>query len=121
MVFRCSFSGELWKYSGESSWWFIRLPVEDSEDLEQFCSHLKRSFGSIRVTASIGETSLQTSVFRDNRSNSYLLPVKANVRSKEKLFETNSYELLFPLSSITLLKMMPNSDMQCEINPIQAR
>jgi hypothetical protein len=77
----------------ESSWWFISLPVEDSEDLEQFCSHRKRNFGSIRVTANIGETSWQTSVFRDTKSNSYLLPVKANVRSKEKLAEKNSYEV----------------------------
>jgi hypothetical protein len=93
MVFRCSFSAELWKYGGESSWWFISLPVEDSEDLERFCSHRKRNFGSIRVTANIGETSWQTSVFRDAKSNSYLLPVKANVRSKEKLVEKNSYEV----------------------------
>lgn len=93
MVFRCSFSGKLWKYGGESSWWFISLPVEDSEDLEQFCSHRKRNFGSIRVTANIGETSWQTSVFRDSKSNSYLLPVKANVRYKEKLVENNSYEV----------------------------
>lgn len=69
------------------------MPVEDSEDLEQFCSHRKRNLGSIRVTASIGETSWQTSVFRDTKSNSCLLPVKANVRSKEKLVEKNSYEV----------------------------
>ena len=93
MVFRCSFSAELWKYGGESSWWFISLPVEDSEHRERYCSHRKRNFGSIRVTASIGEMSWQTSVFRDTKSNSYLLPVKANVRNKEKLVEKNSYQV----------------------------
>jgi hypothetical protein len=93
MVFSCCFSGELWKYGGESSWWFISLPVEDAEDLERFCSHRKRNFGSIRVTATVGETSWQTSLFRDTKSNSYLLPVKASVRSKEKLVEKISYEV----------------------------
>ncbi len=93
MVFRCSFSGELWKYGGESSWWFISLPVEDAEDLEKFCSHSKRNFGSIRVTVNIGQSCWQTSVFRDSKSNTYLLPVKAEVRSKEKLVENNSYEV----------------------------
>jgi hypothetical protein len=93
MVFRCSFSGELWKYGGESSWWFISLPVEDSEDLERFCAHRKRNFGSIRVTANIGGTSWQTSVFRDTKSNSYLLPVKAHVRRKEQLVERSYYEV----------------------------
>ncbi len=33
MMFRCEFSGELYKYGGEASWWFIRLPVEDAEIL----------------------------------------------------------------------------------------
>jgi hypothetical protein len=93
MTFSCCFSGELWKNGGESSWWFIRLPVEDAEDLERFCSHRKMTFGSIRVTATIGATSWQTSVFRDTKSNSYLLPVKANVRSKEKLVEEITYEV----------------------------
>lgn len=93
MIFRCTFSGELWKYGGESSWWFISIPVEDSEDIERFCSHRKRNFGSIRVTATIGKTSWQTSVFRDTKSNSYLLPVKANVRVKEQLVNGKFYDL----------------------------
>ena len=93
MGFRCSFNGKLWKYGGESSWWFVSLPVEDSEDLERFCAHRKRSFGSIGVTATIGATSWQTSVFRDTKLNCYLLPVKAAVRSKESLTENSSYEV----------------------------
>ncbi len=92
-MFRCQFSEVLWKYGGESSWWFIRLPVEDAEDLERFCSHRKRNFGSIRVTVTIGKTSWQTSLFRDTKSNSYLLPVKAAVRSQEKMIENQSYEV----------------------------
>ncbi len=92
-MFRCEFSGELYKYGGEASWWFIRLPVEDAEDLEKFCSHRKRNFGSIRVTVTIGKTSWQTSVFRDTKSKSYLLPVKAAVRNKEKLVESQSYDV----------------------------
>jgi hypothetical protein len=92
-VFRCSFTGELWKYSGDSAWWFIRLPVEDAQDVERFCSHRKKSFGSIRVTVTIGSTTWQTSLFRDSKSNSYLLPIKASVRTKEKLIEKSMYEV----------------------------
>ncbi len=94
MVFRCSFSGELWKYGGDSSWWFICLPVEDAEDIERFCSHRKRNFGSIRVNVTIGETSWQTSLFRDTKSNSYLLPVKAAIRRKEEMVEHTVYEVM---------------------------
>lgn len=93
MEFRCQFSGKLWKYGGESSWWFISLTVEDSADLERFCYDRKRNFGSIRVSATIGGTEWMTSVFRDSKSNCYLLPVKASVRTKEKLVENLSYEV----------------------------
>lgn len=69
------------------------MPVEDAEDLERFRSDKKRSFGSIAVTATIGQTDWQTSVFRDNKSNSYLLPIKASVRRKQELIEDETYEV----------------------------
>ncbi|MFO0941230.1 MAG: DUF1905 domain-containing protein [Pirellulales bacterium] len=93
MEFRCTFSGKLWKYGGTSSWWFISLTVEDSEDIEKFCSDRKRNFGSISVTATVGKTCWQTSVFRDSKLNCYLLPVKSGVRRQEKLVEGSCVEV----------------------------
>ncbi len=55
---------------------------------------VKRNFGSIRVTVTIGETSWQTSLFRDTMSNSYLLPVKAAIRRKEEMVEHTVYEVM---------------------------
>ncbi len=93
MEYRCSFSGKLWKYGGKSSWWFISLPVEDSEDIQKICSHRKRDFGSIGVTATIGNSTWQTSLFRDTKRNCYLLPIKRSVRVAEDLQENSSYEV----------------------------
>ncbi len=45
----------------------------------------RRGWGSIRVTATIGETSWQTSMFPSKESGGYLLPVKAAVRKAEGL------------------------------------
>jgi hypothetical protein len=39
-------------------------------------------FGSVRVRAEIGGVAWSTSVFPDSRSQSFLLPVKAEVRRK---------------------------------------
>jgi hypothetical protein len=93
MLFRCTFSGKLWKFGGEASWWFISIPLEDSEDLERFCRHRKRNFGSIRVSATLGQTTWSTSVFRDSQANAYLLPIKLEVRRKEALMENHLYEV----------------------------
>ena len=47
----------------------------------------KRGFGSARITATIGETRWQTSVFPHKASGGWFLPVKAAVRKAEGLVE----------------------------------
>jgi hypothetical protein len=56
-----SFKAELWLYPGEAGWHFLTLP------------------------AKVAGHSWQTSLFRDNKSSSYLLPVKKGVRDKAKI------------------------------------
>ena len=52
-----------------------------------------RGFGSLRVTATMGQTAWQTSVF-PSRENGWMLPVKAAVRKAEGLDEGDEVELL---------------------------
>ncbi len=40
------------------------------------------AFGSLRVTAAIGDISWKSSLFFDSKANAFLLPVKAEVRRK---------------------------------------
>ncbi|EMY77446.1 PF08922 domain protein [Leptospira weilii serovar Ranarum str. ICFT] len=44
-----------------------------------------RSWGMIPVTAKIGVTSWNTSIFPEKNSTKYVLPLKADVRKKEKI------------------------------------
>lgn len=78
-----TFAGELWEYD-EGGWHFVSMPVMDSEDLRARTAHQRRGFGSLRVRATIGETTWSTSVF-PSASGSYLLPVKKQVRRSEGL------------------------------------
>jgi len=80
-----TFSAELWMYHGKGAWHFITLPEEDSEQIKFLSSQERRGWGSVRVTASIGQTTWKTSVFPDTKAGAYLLPVKAEVRKKEKI------------------------------------
>ncbi len=45
----------------------------------------RRGWGSIRVTATVGDSCWQTSVFPSKENGGYLLPVKAAVRKAEGL------------------------------------
>jgi hypothetical protein len=73
------FTAELWDYQGEGAWHFLTLPTELAEDIRERMPP-RRGFGSVRVEATIGDTTWRTSLFPDKSSGSYLLPVKKQVR-----------------------------------------
>ena len=82
-----SFKAELWLYPGEAGWHFLTLPEEVADDVRVQTAGASKAFGSIKVTADIGGHSWQTSLFRDTKTSSYLLPVKKAVRDKAKIGE----------------------------------
>lgn len=76
---------KLWKWSGESAWYFLTLPKSKSKEIRGLFSGLKRGFGSLRARVTIGKTTWDTSIFPSTKDNAYLLPVKASVRKTEEL------------------------------------
>lgn len=69
----------IWKGDAAGRWYFITVPEEESGEIRAQAFGSPRGFGSVRVEATIGETTWRTSVFPLN-SGGYLLPVKAAVR-----------------------------------------
>ncbi len=76
---------KVWLYSGEAAWHFVTLPKKQAKDIRDRFAVMKRGWGSIPVTVTIGESSWKTSIFPDKKSGSYLLPLKTEVRKKEKI------------------------------------
>lgn len=88
-----SFTGKCWMWQGKGSWHFITLPEDKSEEIKFFSENFhgkRRGWGSVRVLATIGNTAWETSIFPDSKAGAYLLPVKAEVRKKEKIVAGNS-------------------------------
>lgn len=73
----------VWRYPGMAAWHFITLSQEQSSDIKVRFSALKRNWGSLPVTVTLGKTTWETSIFPDKRLGAYLLPLKADVRKKE--------------------------------------
>lgn len=84
---------KMWLYSGESSWYFITIPVEYANEIKFLTGANKRGFGSVKVLASIGSTTWSTSIFPDSKSNSYLLPIKKDIRVLNNLQPGKKYEV----------------------------
>ena len=92
-------TAEIWVWSNginPASWHFITLSGEAGEAVaaHEAMRRLElgkgRGFGSVKVTAQIGETLWHTSVFPSQSADGYLLPIKAAVRKVEKLKEGDS-------------------------------
>ena len=77
------FTAPLWLWSGKGAWHFVTLPRDEAAVIRVAVP--RRGFGSVRVSACIGETRWSTSIFPDQKSGSYLLPVKAEVRRRQAI------------------------------------
>lgn len=79
------FSAPVWLYQGQGAWYFVTLPVDIAARIRHLITGPRRGWGSVRVKAAIGNTTWNTSIFPSKEANSFLFPIKAQVRKTEKL------------------------------------
>lgn len=79
-----SFTAELWRWDARDAWFFVSLPVDVADDLEEQAGE-RRGFGSIRVEVAVGASRWRTSVFPDSKQGTFVLPIKRAVRDREGL------------------------------------
>ena len=79
------FSAELWEYGGNNTWHFVTLPFDQTDEIDEITAPTKRGFGSVRVQVTVGNTTWNTSIFPDAKRKSFVLPMKKQVRTAEKL------------------------------------
>ena len=101
MAERITHTGPLWRWTTPATpaaWHFITIDGAAGEALSATAlmrrmEGMSRGFGSLKVAATIGETTFKTSVFPSNETG-WLLPVKASVRKAEGLSEGDAVELV---------------------------
>lgn len=96
-----TFAAKLWMYSGVGAWYFVTLPREYAAEIKLLTSDgHTRGFGSIKVAVTIGSITWKTSIFPDKKSESYLLPVKKDVRVQLKIEEGDMVDICIELESV---------------------
>jgi hypothetical protein len=80
---RLNFSGEIWFWKGPSPFHFVTVPQDESAELHAISALVTYGWGVIPVTAKIGKTRWETSLFPKDGGN--LVPIKASVRTAEGL------------------------------------
>lgn len=89
-----TFRGELFETAAgdKGAWVFVALPAGESDDILEMVP-AGPGFGSVRVSASIGASVWQTSIFPSKEFGTYLLPVKRSIRDREQISTGDTVEV----------------------------
>lgn len=79
------FSATPWQHGASGGWHFISLPVEISKEIREHLKFQEEGWGRMKASVQIGKTSWETAIWFDTKQNTYLLPLKAAIRKKEKV------------------------------------
>jgi hypothetical protein len=81
---RYVFDAELWQWQARTDGWtFVSLPPGIFDEIRELAGVQPRGFGSVKVTARIGDTRWATSIFPDTKSGTFVLPIKKAVKVAE--------------------------------------
>lgn len=80
-----SFTAEVWEWTSRTSWFFVNLPEDQADDIDEQHRRRAAGFGSVRVEVTIGSTTWRTSIFPSTENATYVLPLKKAVRVAEGL------------------------------------
>lgn len=80
-----TFSAELWQYLGKGGWYFVSLPTDIALEIRNNLKWQEEGWGRMKAIAEIGGSQWKTAIWFDKKRETYLLPLKAEIRKKENL------------------------------------
>jgi hypothetical protein len=88
------FEAVVWRYESKGGWYFVSLPEEDSARIREIFKSQEQGWGRLSVEATISRSgkeknlsSHKTAIWFDTKRNTYLLPIKAEIRNEEGIDE----------------------------------
>lgn len=79
------FNAKPWQFVGPNSWTFISLPTDISKEIRENLKNEEQGWGRLKAIAKIGKTEWKTAIWFDTKHNTYLLPLKAEIRKNENI------------------------------------
>lgn len=92
-----SFTAELWRYAGPAGWYFLSLSTRLSKEIRINLKASEEGWGRMKATAFTGHSSWQTAIWYDTKLQTYLLPVKNEIRKKELLVEGKEVKIVLTI------------------------
>ena len=63
-------------------WFFVSLPKSISKEIRNHLKWQEEGWGRMKATANINDLQWDTAIWCDTKENTYLLPIKAEIRKK---------------------------------------
>ncbi|WP_420601854.1 DUF1905 domain-containing protein [Flagellimonas sp.] len=76
---------KMWKNGSTGGWHFVSLPQNLSKEIRDNLKWQEEGWGRMKALAQIGELVWETSIWFDTKVNTYILPIKAEIRKKRNL------------------------------------
>jgi hypothetical protein len=80
-----SFTATLWQHSGHAAWHFVSLPGDLAQEIRKNLGWQEEAWGRLKATASIEDSEWDTAIWFDTKQNTYLLPIKADIRKNKEI------------------------------------
>lgn len=79
------FTAKPWQHPAPGGWYFVSLPRELAKKIRTHLKPEEEGWGRLGATAKIGSSEWKTAIWFDTKKNTYLLPLKAEIRKKENI------------------------------------
>ncbi|XLS29621.1 DUF1905 domain-containing protein [Flavobacteriaceae bacterium M23B6Z8] len=79
------FSGKIWKHNANGGWFFVSLPKDISKEIREHLKWQEEGWGRMKASAHLDGIQWETAIWFDKRLDTYLLPIKADIRKKAVL------------------------------------
>lgn len=79
---RYQFSETIWKHEGTGGWYFVSLPIKLSKEIREHFKWQEQGWGRMKAKVQLKGLEWQTAIWFDTKRDTYLLPIKAEVRRK---------------------------------------
>jgi len=79
---------KVWLWPGaQAAWHFVYIDKKHAEQIKKDFGGLGRGFGAVPVEVTLGKTKWKTSIFPSKKDQTYILPLKSQVRRAEGVFD----------------------------------
>jgi hypothetical protein len=87
------FTTKIWQHEGVGGWHFVSLPQHLAKEIRENLKSEEQGWGRLKATARVGNSQWETALWFDTKHQTYLLPLKAEIRKKEKLEKGNDISI----------------------------